>query len=148
MDTEWVDVGTVGFRHLGTAIVEVADFAVEARPVMIEVPRGHMVVEVVAMVLRQGMAIVVEVDFAVDNPPVMGIEALLPGIIVVVVGIIMAPHHWHGKEIVVGGDMEVVIGRGGDRAVVVLNEGEVDIDGVVYFLIEYITLIEHFGRKR
>jgi len=135
----------VGARRPGTAIVEVGDTAVEARRlVMIEVPRGLMGAEVGGVVLRPGMVIVAEGDIAVDRLLVMGIEALLLGVMVVVVAL----RHWRGKECVVGEDMGVVIGRGGDRAVVVLNEGEVDIDGIVHFLIECITLIKHVWQEK
>lgn len=87
-----------------------------------------------------------EEDIAVEARLVMEIEDLR-GLMVVVVGITMALRRsWRGKEIVaVGGDMEVaigmeavigigmvaMIGREGDRAVAVLTEGEVDIDGIM-----------------
>ena len=147
-DTAWV--GPVEARRPGMAIAEVADTVVEARLVMIEVPRGltGVGVEGGGMVLRLGMVIAAEVDIVVDRLLVMVIEALLLGVMVVVVGITVALRHWRGKEIVVGEDMGVVIGRGGDRAAVVLNEGEVDIDGTVHFLNECITLIKNIWQEK
>ena len=62
--------------------------------------------------------------------------------VVVVVGITISLRHCHGKEIVVGEDMEVVIGRGGGRTVAALIEGEVDIDGIMHLFDQMHYLIE------
>mmetsp|Transcript_6251 Transcript_6251/g.11018 ORF Transcript_6251/g.11018 Transcript_6251/m.11018 type:complete len:134 (-) Transcript_6251:236-637(-) len=97
-------------------------------------------------VRRLGTMVIVEEeeDIVEEARLVMEIEVLRGlMVVVVVVGITMALRRsWRGKEIVaVGGDMEAVIGIGmvamigreGDRAVAVLTEGEVDIDGIMHF---------------
>jgi len=102
-------------------------------------------------VRRLGTMVIVEEeeDIVEEARLVMEIEVLRGlMVVVVVVGITMALRRsWRGKEIAGEGGMEVVIGmeavigigmvamigREGDRAVVVLTEGEVDIDGIMHF---------------